>query len=306
LDAIQIPIDQLKRLSLGDNPFVCNCSLIWLWHLVKLSSAAHPERVNSNNNSQAGSNKSSNLFIIDKDRIGCDIIVKGDDNDVKVIRKSLLDMSESEVSCPTNLLTMISVILTVVFIAIICISIFVVIKCSSMSRKRQQQQKCFSSERHNIGEIMIPQKVDKSELERYLAEQHYQHQEKLQQYTINNRSHDQYNLQQNNVNNPGGYHSLKSWEQHPSTLNNFNSFNSKHSLSNQKHSNDGDDEDEINPDEDHYENFDENYFGTIGNQSKKMPQPQPPPLSTITHPNVLDRGTAKGSKTNLKPHIVYV
>ncbi|KAG5673694.1 hypothetical protein PVAND_003717 [Polypedilum vanderplanki] len=294
LDAIQIPIDQLKRLSLGDNPFVCNCSLIWLWHLVKLSS----EYINSSNSN----NKSSNLFIIDKDKIGCDIIVKGgDDNEVKVIRKMLVDMTESEISCPTNLLTMISVILTVIFIGIICISIFVIIKCSNVSRKRQQQQKCFSN-----SEVMIPQKVDKSELERYLAEQHYQHKEKLHQYTINSRVHEQYNFQQqqpqNNVNNPGGYHSLKNWEQNPNSLTNFNSFNSKNSLNNPKHSssNADDDEDDIKSDEDHYENFEENYFNTI-NQNKKMP------LATITtHSLQVDRGNNKGSKTNIKPHIVYV
>jgi Leucine-rich repeat (LRR) protein len=27
LDAIQFPLDQLKKLTLADNPFVCNCSL---------------------------------------------------------------------------------------------------------------------------------------------------------------------------------------------------------------------------------------------------------------------------------------
>lgn len=34
LDAAQLPIDRLSRLRLAGNPFVCNCSLAWLWRLI--------------------------------------------------------------------------------------------------------------------------------------------------------------------------------------------------------------------------------------------------------------------------------
>lgn len=322
LDAIQIPLDQLKKLSLAENPFICNCSLIWLWHLIRLSSA-HLEHDNiSKQNSKKNedeyrasqlvisnnSSSSSNLFIIDKDKIGCDIIIRNDDNNVKVIRKMLFEMSESDISCPTNILTIISVIVTVIFIGIICISVFIIIKCSSTAHMRRQQQKCMGSERQNIGELIIPQKVDKHELERYLAEQQLQHQEKLQQYNVN-QTYDQYNnIEQQK---PSGYHSLKSWEasnnfqpsmskhqhyHHNSSFKNFNSFNSKNSLSNRD---DDDDEEDINLDEDHYENFDENYVNDLNRKA--------PPLSILPFNNTTTSSTAnRGTHKSSKPHIVYV
>jgi hypothetical protein len=231
LDAIQLPLDQLKKLSLADNPFVCNCSLIWLWQLIKSSSvttsvySADDARQQSEMDASEmmGSSNGSNLLVIDKENIGCDIVIKNDDSNVKVIRKQLMDMSEADIKCPTHIVTIISVILTVIFIAIICVSILVVIKCSRTAQLKRRQQKYLSTERQNIGELIIPQKIDKYELERYLAEQQMQHQQKQQQiqqqYQMNHHTiqpihpnQNQYFQHQNSLIKPNEYRSLKKWE----------------------------------------------------------------------------------------------
>jgi hypothetical protein len=204
LDAVQLPLDQLKKLSLADNPLVCNCSLIWLWQLIKSSSVtasehngraeqmisrdnrpdpknigASPSSSSTDDNLSSISNV-SNILVIDKNTIGCDIIITNDNN-VKVIRKLLMDMSENDIQCPTHIVTIISVIMTVIFIAVICVSILIIIKCSRNAQLKRRQQKYLTTERQNIGELIIPQKIDKYELERYLAEQQLQHQQKQQQ-----------------------------------------------------------------------------------------------------------------------------
>ncbi|XP_070502986.1 leucine-rich repeat-containing protein 70-like [Chironomus tepperi] len=333
LDAVLLPLDQLQKLSLADNPFVCNCSLIWLWRLIKSSTVTTEEEI------EMGNNK-SNLLIIDKDSIGCDIIIKNDDNNVKIIRKMLLDMSEADISCPTNILTIISVILTVIFIAIICISILIIIKCSRSSQLKRRQQKFISDERQNIGELIIPQKIDKYELERYLAEQqqnaqHYQigHNPQQQHHTINSSQNNknQYIFQPNSME----YRSLKKWDQtlpspstniHPASTASltikpnhnssiktskrnhpdvFNSFINKNPYSTEddnnlsKISNNFDDND--NDPEDHYENFDDNF---LRGMSQTMKTPSTMPIaSTFTGTS---GNNSKNSQNLSKPHIVYV
>lgn len=338
LDAVQLPLDQLQKLSLADNPFVCNCSLIWLWRLIKSSTVTTEEEA-----MDMGNNK-SNLLIIDKDSIGCDIIIKNDDNNVKIIRKMLLDMSEADIACPTNILTIISVILTVIFIAIICISILIIIKCSRSSQLKRRQQKFLSDERQNIGELIIPQKIDKYELERYLAEQqqnaqHYQigHNPQQQQqlhHTINSSQNNknQYIFQPNSME----YRSLKKWDQtlpspstnihpastaslaiksnhnnssktskrnHPDVFNSFinnkNPYSSEDDNNLSKISNNFDDND--NDPEDHYENFDDNF---IRGTSQTMKNPSAMPIaSTFTGTS---GNNSKSSQNISKPHIVYV
>lgn len=353
LDAVQLPLDQLRKLSLADNPFVCNCSLIWLWQLIKSSSVTTAADMTSGNGSDS--------LTVDKQHIGCDIVIKSDDNNVKVIRKKLMDMSEADIKCPTHIVTIISVILTVIFIAIICISILIVIKCSRTAQLKRRQQKYLSGERQNIGELIIPQKIDKYELERYLAEQQLQHQQKQQQiqqqYQMNHHTiqpihpnQNQYFQHQGSLIKPNEYRSLKKWEnggaaqQYPTLnatlkasatptiqsssplkklqknnvhiLNNYNHTNSlprdQHDddtleLPNEQiYSNHPDDE-ESTVEEDHYENFDDNYLNSLNhkiNIQSTLPLTKTP-TTTTTLFNA-NGGSKKSLQNNIKPHIVYV
>lgn len=240
LEASQLPLERLRKLSLADNPFACNCSMIWLWQLIKSSSVVSMNELGSSNNSNnnndmsadtgdddesVSNNNTNNLLILDKESIGCDVTVDGADNDIKIIRKRLDEMSEADIKCPTQIVTIVSVILTVIFIAIVCVSILIFIKCSRSAQLKRRQQKYLSSERQNIGELIIPQKIDKYELERYLAEQQLQHQQKQQQiqqqYQMNNHhtiqpihtNQNQYFQHQNSLIKPNNeYRSLKKWE----------------------------------------------------------------------------------------------
>lgn len=252
LDAVQLPLDQLRKLSLADNPFVCNCSLIWLWQLIKSSSAVTTAMTTTTTEpseepvvmAKGGSGENGgNLFIIDGEKIGCDIVIRNDEDNMKIIRKRLLDMTEADISCPTHIVTIISVILTVIFIAIICVSILVIIKCSRTAQLKRRQQKYLTTERQNVGELIIPQKIDKYELERYLAEQQLQHQQKQQQiqqqYQLNphhtiqpvHAQQNQYTFQhQNSLIKPNNeYRSLKKWEnggiQYPSLNSHHHTLN---------------------------------------------------------------------------------
>lgn len=101
LDAVQLPLDQLKKLSLADNPFVCNCSLIWLWQLIK-SSSVTTSMAEGASGGEMNSGNNSNLLIIDGAKIGCDIVIKTDDSDVRAIRKRLTEMSEADIKCPVS------------------------------------------------------------------------------------------------------------------------------------------------------------------------------------------------------------
>ncbi|CRK89165.1 CLUMA_CG002926, isoform A [Clunio marinus] len=360
LDAIQLPLDQLKKLSLADNPFVCNCSLIWLWQLIKSSSVTSSLRSSQQHSNDLGGSS----LAMDKENIGCDIVIKNDDDQVKVIRKKLTEMSEADIKCPTHIVTIISVILTVIFIAIICISILIVIKCSRTAHLKRRQQKYLSGERQNIGELIIPQKIDKYELERYLADQQLQHQQKQQQiqqqYQMNHHTiqpihsnQNQYFQHPNPLIKPNEYRSLKKWEngditqQYP-TLNSHQTLkasttptitsssplkklqkNNIHILNNYNHTNslslsrDQDDEplglsqeqiyskhpddDESNFEEDHYENFDDNYLNSLNrkiNIQSTLPLTKAPTTTTTLFNT--NESNKKSLHNNIKPHIVYV
>lgn len=371
LDAVQLPLDQLRKLSLADNPFVCNCSLIWLWRLIKSSSSGTAVTTTQSSAEEpvVMANESGTLFIIDREDIGCDIVIRNDEDNMKVIRKRLMEMSEADISCPTHIVTIISVILTVIFIAIICVSVLVIVKCSRTAHLRRRQQKYLTTERNNIGELIIPQKIDKYELERYLAEQQLQHQQKQQQiqqqYQMNHHTIQPVHVQQNqytfqhqtSVIKPNEYRSLKKWENggiqypsinshhtlkatpsptlitasphkkaHPNTI--LNGY--KHSHHNnqdetelpqeQIYSNHPDDE-ESNVEEDHYENFDDNYLNSLNSSHKiniqsTLPLTKPPTATTLFNSNNINinngsskkngGGTLQNSNNNIKPHIVYV
>jgi leucine-rich repeat and immunoglobulin-like domain-containing nogo receptor-interacting protein len=95
LDAVQVPLDQLRKLSVAGNPFVCNCSLIWLWQLIKSSSLTtvdgEQQQSEMDANELMGNSNGSNLLVVDKENIVCN---------VKVIRKQLTAMSEADIKCP--------------------------------------------------------------------------------------------------------------------------------------------------------------------------------------------------------------
>lgn len=121
----------------------------------------------SSASSVAGEPSSSSLtnpLILDKDLIGCDVW----EEDVIVQRHILKQMSESEIKCPAHIITIISAVLSVFLVVATGASVLFYMR---MVRKKKRLS---MTERKNVNERIVPQQVDKLELERYLAAQELQ------------------------------------------------------------------------------------------------------------------------------------
>lgn len=151
IDAAQFPLDRLQRLRLADNPLECNCSILWLWRLA--SGQNH-------DSDDEHSKNTSNVLALDKQDIGCDLI---EDKNIRS-RRTLKNMSEGDINCPGNLITIISLVFSILLVVTTLTSVYVYIKF-------QKRRKKIVHERKNVNERIVPQQVDKLELERYLAAQ---------------------------------------------------------------------------------------------------------------------------------------
>lgn len=78
LESSHFPLDQLQTLQLGGNPFICNCSLMWLWNL------------ELEQNAKQTLNDSG--FTLDINKIGC----AGPE---ELADKLLVEVGESEIQC---------------------------------------------------------------------------------------------------------------------------------------------------------------------------------------------------------------
>ncbi|XP_065089831.1 leucine-rich repeat neuronal protein 2-like [Ochlerotatus camptorhynchus] len=160
LDAVQFPLDRLQRLKLAGNPLVCNCSIRWLWRLVTGTvDEDDSDGIGIVGRSGDSLTNITTVLMIDKDEIGCDL-----NEDGMVTRRILRNMSEGDINCPAHLVTVVSVIASIVIVLLVA---FVVI----FYRRKLRQRKKILQERKNVHERIVPQKVDKLELERYLAQQ---------------------------------------------------------------------------------------------------------------------------------------
>lgn len=177
MEAAHFPLDKLQRLKelkLGGNPFICNCSLLWLWSLTngQIDSFGNIDGYNkssirigslSNTNLRKKINNSSNIspLILDVDDIVCDVL---DSEESRGNTRHMKNMSASDVKCPTSIVTIVGTLLSILIIILVSSSVLCYMH-------RIKIRKNAMSERKNVNERIVPQKVDKLELERYLAAQ---------------------------------------------------------------------------------------------------------------------------------------
>lgn len=191
LDAAHFPLDRLHRLRLAKNPLVCNCSLLWLWRLtngqinensdgsensVGVSVAAvsasniddtkMPTKIASSSSlTSAGHNQNllnstpNNVLYLDVDEIACDLW----EDSKRHTRHLMKDMSSGDIKCPAHIVTIVSAVLSVLLIVVTGVSV--------LYYMRRMKNRRNVTERKNVNERIVPQQVDKLELERYLAAQ---------------------------------------------------------------------------------------------------------------------------------------
>lgn len=192
LDAAQFPLDRLHRLRLAGNPLVCNCSLLWLWRLTTgqingnddpssngvnhgthQTSGHNVVRSNANtlstqqphgNNAAAAAatttTTTSNILMLDVDEIACDLW----EDSERHTRHLIKNMAADDIKCPAHIVTIVSAILSVLLIVATGGSVLYYVR-------RVKNRKNAMTERKNVNERIVPQQVDKLELERYLAAQ---------------------------------------------------------------------------------------------------------------------------------------
>ncbi|GBP79688.1 Leucine-rich repeat neuronal protein 2 [Eumeta japonica] len=96
LEASHFPVDRLQELQIAGNPFVCNCSLLWLWNIGK----DYANHRNSN------SVNTSSVLKIDYEDLKCAA--------PEHLKKALLVQTpESEVGCSSGWMVVAVVVLTV-------------------------------------------------------------------------------------------------------------------------------------------------------------------------------------------------
>lgn len=104
-------LQQLKNLKLGNNPFECSCSLIWLWQFSKT------QVPDENAHSDYGINLNSNVEI-DLDNIFCQRSSNGN-----IERIKLLEMDHLHTLCSPvlNNILSVSILLIIVIVIVFCI-----------------------------------------------------------------------------------------------------------------------------------------------------------------------------------------
>ncbi|XP_055854928.1 leucine-rich repeat-containing protein 4C [Episyrphus balteatus] len=174
LDAAQFPVDRIQRLYLGDNPLQCNCSLLWLWRLVTGNFDEPTSQKPASNSTHPDS--SSSYLKLDNDRISCDIW-----QDNIRTRRLLHSMSESEITCPAHIVTIVCAILTCLVVVMTGASVVFYLRFVKRRRKLLQDRRAVKAV-VNVHDRIMQQhpshhhfqshpQVDKLELERYLAAQ---------------------------------------------------------------------------------------------------------------------------------------
>lgn len=178
LDAAQFPVDRIQRLYLGDNPLQCNCSLLWLWRLVTGNFDEPTSQKPATNSTHPHSPSSSSYLKLDNERITCDTW-----QDNIRTRRLLHSMSESEITCPAHIVTIVCAILTCLVVIMTGASVVFYLRFVKRRRKLLQDRRAVKAvvnvhdrimqthPSHHHHHFQSHPQVDKLELERYLAAQ---------------------------------------------------------------------------------------------------------------------------------------
>lgn len=116
LESTHFPLDQLQTLKLGGNPFVCNCSLMWLWNL----------------GMEQSGRQNDTGFTMDIQRITCAA-------PKELNHRLLVDVAESEIRCSLSWVAVAALSTTsvcLVFAVLVLVFYIKKIKCGGDKMER--------------------------------------------------------------------------------------------------------------------------------------------------------------------------
>lgn len=103
---------------------------------------------------------------------------------MKVQRVYIKNISAGDIKCPAHIVTIVSAVLSIVLIVMTGITVLIY-----MRRMRRHRSNAMT-ERKNVNERIVPQQVDKLELERYLAAQEMENEYRaLRQWELSMKEH---------------------------------------------------------------------------------------------------------------------
>lgn len=158
IDATQLPLDQLHQLYLADNPFDCNCSLLWLWRLANgVPSAQSPSDATAHTNGPLlvgppSRHVASHQLMVDKEKLACNVWTE----QTSMHRVSLRDLTANEIECPASVSFVVLCLL-----AALCVVLGAVLLALYVRRRRRK----WRHDRKNVLERLGPESVGKVEFE---------------------------------------------------------------------------------------------------------------------------------------------
>lgn len=136
-------LQQLKKLTLGNNPFECSCSLIWLWHFSKIQT--HDETAHSE------IKRKSNVEI-DLENIFCQRTSNGN-----LERIRLMEMDQLQTICSPILNNLLTVL--ILFVILITVAFCLILKYRRKRKKTNLDTTNHVYKRSEIEEYLCEKSV---------------------------------------------------------------------------------------------------------------------------------------------------
>lgn len=151
-EATHFPLDQLAVLQIGDNPLHCNCSVMWLWKLVREQRHSHSslDSTEIQNTTTETSRQPVEMLLLDVKGIRC--------SGPESLSGTLLsNVPESEIRCSPTWMAVATVSGTIMFvIAVILVGIFYSGLMNRCTRRHASKGKNYDSAPAYPGDPVTP------------------------------------------------------------------------------------------------------------------------------------------------------
>lgn len=168
LVATHFPLDQLEELRVGGNPLDCNCSMGWLWKILReneLENAGNASYIRKSIDGSPLLLKRTNELKLDVNDVICE-------TPEELYNKKLVSASQRQMDCSMSWLAIISVVLTILFILGIVIGVFFFIPKKKTNNRMDKELPKIIQTSYNAPPLPPPRKSlpshDSNNVERYI------------------------------------------------------------------------------------------------------------------------------------------